>query len=414
MANTGAQGSYVVDAEANPTVDAVAGAGGALLALLTTYPLMTLNVYQHTSQKLRAKACEDVEDSADGDEGASDTESISSNTTPTPKKAKKERTPIIRAPLPLEGRKTFAGDLADLMREGGGVSALYRGIEPAVIGTVTSQAVYHFFYSTLRTFYIKKQKENPGALSSLGIASIAGSINVLLTIPIWTVVTRMQAATNKHQQQRVITGTGMGTGMRAGTGTRENMGTRLGTRHTETRTEVDEKKGFLATTLAVWEDSGAAGFWQGVVPSLVMVSNPALQYMFYEGLADRLKARHLASRQKNNAATAVVLTAAEVFLAGALAKLGATVITYPILLVKSRLQAMGKSTDQSMRYAGTLDALRRIVKDEGVGAFYRGMGTKVTQTVFAAALMFAAKEEIAKAVKLAYVQMMLKHKMKRL
>jgi len=25
------------------------------------------------------------------------------------------------------------------MREGGGVSALYRGIEPAVIGTVTSQ-----------------------------------------------------------------------------------------------------------------------------------------------------------------------------------------------------------------------------------------------------------------------------------
>jgi hypothetical protein len=27
------------------------------------------------------------------------------------------------------------------MREGGGVSALYRGIEPAVIGTVTSQVL---------------------------------------------------------------------------------------------------------------------------------------------------------------------------------------------------------------------------------------------------------------------------------
>ena len=33
---------------------------------------------------------------------------------------------------------------------------------------------------------------------------------------------------------------------------------------------------------------------------------------------------------------AVALTAAEVFFAGAMAKLGATVITYPILLVKSR------------------------------------------------------------------------------
>jgi adenine nucleotide transporter 17 len=37
-------------------------------------------------------------------------------------------------------------------------------------------------------------------------------------------------------------------------------------------------KGFLATAREVWNDGGAAGFWQGVVPSLVMVSNPAMQY----------------------------------------------------------------------------------------------------------------------------------------
>lgn len=48
-----------------------------------------------------------------------------------------------------------------------------------------------------------------------------------------------------------------------------------------------------------------------------------------------------------------------------------------------------------------------------MGAFYRGMGTKVTQTVFAAALMFAAKEEIAKAVRLAHAKMVLKQKMRR-
>ena len=50
-----------------------------------------------------------------------------------------------------------------------------------------------------------------------------------------------------------------------------------------------------------------------------------------------------------------------------------------------------------MRYDGALDALRRIAAEEGLGAFYRGFGTKATQTVCAAALMFAAKEEIAKA-----------------
>ena len=63
-----------------------------------------------------------------------------------------------------------------------------------------------------------------------------------------------------------------------------------------------------------------------------------------------------------------------------------------------RLQSQSKGTDASLRYDGAIDALQRIAKEEGLSAFYRGFGTKATQTVFAAALMFAAKEEIAKAV----------------
>ena len=45
----------------------------------------------------------------------------------------------------------------------------------------------------------------------------------------------------------------------------------------ETDDEDDEgesMKGFLATAREVWNDGGAAGFWQGVVPSLVMVQQP--------------------------------------------------------------------------------------------------------------------------------------------
>ena len=49
----------------------------------------------------------------------------------------------------------------------------------------------------------------------------------------------------------------------------------------------------------------------------------------------------------------------------ALAKLGATIITYPILLVKSRLQAASKHTHADLKYKGTSDALRRIWKKEG-------------------------------------------------
>ena len=183
-------------------------------------------------------------------------------------------------------------------------------------------------------------------------------------------------------------------------------------------------KGFVATAGEVWRDGGVAGFWQGVVPSLVMVSNPALQYALYETVADgyrRARRRRRRARaglgvtksvkSVKGSVTSVTstrgmdeLSAWEVFAAASIAKLGATVVTYPILLVKSRLQSQSKGMDASMRYDGALDALRRIAAEEGLGAFYRGFGTKATQTVFAAALMFAAKEEIAKAAQVAYAK----------
>lgn len=58
-------------------------------------------------------------------------------------------------------------------------------------------------------------------------------------------------------------------------------------------------------------------------------------------------------------------TPADVFWLSALAKLGATVVTYPLLLVKARLQSAGKHTSHDRRYTGTLDAIERIWKTEG-------------------------------------------------
>ena len=77
------------------------------------------------------------------------------------------------------------------------MSALYRGVEPAVIGTVASQAVYNYFYSAMRNRYVAERRTPPGPLSNLAIASAAGCVNVMCTIPIWTVTTRMQAARKK-------------------------------------------------------------------------------------------------------------------------------------------------------------------------------------------------------------------------
>lgn len=388
-------------------MDAVAGAAGALLALLSTYPLMTLNTRQHTERGANRGA-----DS--------------------------------------RRRVSMMDELRAVAKEDGGLAGLYRGIEPAVIGTVTSQTVYNYVYASLRVATARMKNKGVrekngagaaglGALESLAIASVAGSINVVLTIPIWTVCVRMQAERANEGEGKVSSPNAAERGaerdddekndgvfsrtLRAfkaraaassdGSVSSRASGSARGGGMDERGPPV-RKKTFLETTGAVWEENGLAGFWRGVVPSLIMVSNPALQYAFYESASDAFRRRRAKTQRgvagSSPSGTLGALTAWEVFVAASLAKMGATVLTYPVLLVKTRLQASGsrggkkpKTTfaREAPSYDGAFDALRRIAREEGLAAFYRGMGTKMTQTVFAAALMFVTKEEIAKAARAA-------------
>ena len=405
--------SSLAGADASPAVDAVAGAAGALLALLSTYPLMTLNTRQHTERGADARA-----------RGG------------TRKHTRR--------------RVSMMDELRAVAKEDGGLAGLYRGIEPAVIGTVTSQTVYNYVYASLRVATARMKNKGVrekngagaaglGALESLAIASVAGSINVVLTIPIWTVCVRMQAERANEGEGKVPSPNAAERGaerdddekndgvfsrtLRAfkaraaassdGSVSSRASGSARGGGVDERGPHV-RKKTFLETTGAVWEENGLAGFWRGVVPSLIMVSNPALQYAFYESASDAFRRRRAKTQRgvagSSPSGTLGALTAWEVFVAASLAKMGATVLTYPVLLVKTRLQASGsrggkkpKTTfaREAPSYDGAFDALRRIAREEGLAAFYRGMGTKMTQTVFAAALMFVTKEEIAKAARAA-------------
>lgn len=45
---------------------------------------------------------------------------------------------------------------------------------------------------------------------------------------------------------------------------------------------------------------------------------------------------------------------------------------------------------------GTLDAILKMIRYEGFYGFYKGMGTKIVQSVLAAAVLFMIKEELVK------------------
>lgn len=60
-------------------------------------------------------------------------------------------------------------------------------------------------------------------------------------------------------------------------------------------------------------------------------------------------------------------------------------------VVKSRLQAGSAS---ALKYKSSLDGLLTILKEEGVEGLYRGIGSKVIQSVLTAAILFAGQRRI--------------------
>jgi len=70
--------------------------------------------------------------------------------------------------------------------------------------------------------------------------------------------------------------------------------------------------------------------YQGVLPSLVLVSNPAIQYTIYEMLM-KVRKRQIVDQ---------TVQSVDVFWISALSKIVATFATYPLFVIKSRIQAM--------------------------------------------------------------------------
>ncbi|KAJ0077196.1 hypothetical protein Patl1_36598 [Pistacia atlantica] len=48
----------------------------------------------------------------------------------------------------------------------------------------------------------------------------------------------------------------------------------------------------------VYKEAGITGFWKGIVPTLIMVCNPSIQFMIYEGSQKHLRAKRAAKNQR--------------------------------------------------------------------------------------------------------------------
>jgi len=78
----------------------------------------------------------------------------------------------------------------------------------------------------------------------------------------------------------------------------------------------------------IWKYEGLRKLWAGTMPSLMLVVNPAIQFMTYESI----KRRVIASLDGAQPPAWIF------FIMGAIAKTIATWITYPLQLVQTKLR----------------------------------------------------------------------------
>ena len=155
--------------------------------------------------------------------------------------------------------------------------------------------------------------------------ALAGSATVLLTNPIWVVNTRMTARASQSEEN-LLPGS-----------------------------SPAKKPSTLATVVKLLREEGAAALFAGVLPALVLVINPILQYTIFEQLKNALEKRRRVLPR-------------DIFLLGALGKLAATSITYPYITVKSRMHVATNDSPKD----NIIESLRRIVREEGWKGLYKG------------------------------------------
>jgi adenine nucleotide transporter 17 len=233
-----------------------------------------------------------------------------------------------------------------------GARGLYAGFAAAEVASALSQFVYYYWYSRLRRRFAARGAGR--AAVDLLAGFLAGVATVLATSPLWVVTAEQQTYDRRGSSPAP--------------------------------SRAAEDNGFAAAARRVHARGGALGFWKGLLPSIVLCANPAVQYMVYESACD------VARRARARRGAGGPLSAVELFWLGALAKTVATVVTYPLQTVKTRMQAaVGRGK-------GALHVAADLVREDGPAALFRGLGSKILQSVFTAALLVAFQDRILRRI----------------
>ncbi|KAI9636257.1 adenine nucleotide transporter [Dioszegia hungarica] len=366
-----------------PFGSALAGALGAVFSNAAVYPLDTVKT------RLQALPASAIEAPVVSSEAA--------------RSQKRNGNILLRLPNALLRRLRKWQMLTMLIRilRTEGLTGAFKGFTANMLNTFSMQFAYFFFHTYLRTAYITRQTRlaRPTSLSTpaeLGLGAAAGALAQIFTIPVAVIATRQQLWV-------------------PAVGSAKNV----------------KEPNFIETAREVIAEGGVSALWTGLRPGLVLTVNPAITY----GVFERLKTWRLAEK-----GVGAKLGVAEAFWCGVLSKTLATVVTYPYIFAKVRLQARPTPKPIAGQTSGTDDAsyaaiasaepaegsavvgpegephekvvhrpihpahatvdqrgaislLTSVYREKGLAGWYQGLGAQITKAVLCQGILFVSKDQ---------------------
>lgn len=242
-----------------------------------------------------------------------------------------------------------------------GIRGLYRGLGPTILGYLPTWAIYFAVYDGIKTRFgeqplgdIQKprriypaaqpkgyqpvMRDHPWTLHLLS-AMVAGAVSTTCTMPLWVIKTRFM---------------------------------------TQSRREVRYRHTFDAAW-TIYETEGIRAFYRGLLPSLFGILHVAVQFPLYEQL--KLWAQGDSDGP---------LHSHTILLCSAIAKMTASVTTYPHEVIRTRLQTLRLPIAEDMSSDGMIKThtrrgiiyiTRKIIQKEGWSGLYKGLSVNLFRTV---------------------------------
>jgi len=241
-----------------------------------------------------------------------------------------------------------------------GIKGFYRGIGPAIISSSFAWSGYFTLYE-----HIKTQMEYPlGPIQHFLAACTASSVIISFLNPVWVIKTRMQLQLKKQESELY--------------------------------------KNFWHALWTIKKEEGIGTFYRGIGPALLLTSHSGVQFVCYELLKKKIKSQNF--RGIGTVGFTEKLSDSISFLTiAAISKIMATITTYPLQVIKTRLQQQTESYSFNelggiqmiqRNYRGVIDCTFKLWKSYGIYGFYKGIIPNAIRVAPGSAITFVVYESL--------------------